>query len=263
MQALYTAATGMNAQQMNIDTISNNLANENTDGFKEQRVEFQDLMYINVKKPGTPTTPDTVRPVGIQIGEGVKPVATQRIFTEGSIQNTNNPLDLLIQGSGFFQLTDPNGNIVYTRDGAFEQDANGNIVNAEGYKLNPPVQIPANTTSISINSAGAVYVQTVGSTQQQQVGQIELAQFVNPDGLVALGNNDFTPSAASGNPEVGIPGQNGFPTIQEGSLELSNVNTVEQMVNLIVAQEAYDMNAKAVQTADTMLSTVAQLPILP
>jgi len=260
MQALYTAATGMLAQQLNIDTISNNLANVSTNGFKKQRVDFQDLLYLNLKPAGTPTSPETRVPVGIQVGEGVKPVDTKRIFTQGSVVNTNNPLDLLIEGDdSFFKVVRPDGTVVYTRDGSFNKDANGNLVNADGLFMDPPVQIPADASSIQITSDGKIMVQVAGSTQPVQISQIELARFVNPAGLEALGHNVFNATVASGDAIEGTPGSVGFPTIQQGSLEASNVDVVTEMVNLIIAQRAYDMNSKAVTTADQMMQTVATL----
>jgi flagellar basal-body rod protein FlgG len=264
MQSLYTAATGMAAQQLNIDTISNNLANVSTTGFKKQRLDFQDLLYVNLKPSGTPTSPETNTPAGIEIGEGVKPVATQRIFTEGSVQNTNNPLDILISGNeSFFQVTLPNGQIAYTRDGSFTQDANGNIVTANGYFMDPPVQIPSDTSAISITSTGQIMATIAGSSQQTQIGQVELARFVNPAGLNDIGNNLYQQTAASGDPIVGTPSSTGFSSIQQGSLEASNVDTVDEMVNLIVAQRAYELNSKAVSTADTMLSDIANMKQFP
>ena len=264
MQSLYTAATGMSAQQLNIDTISNNLANTSTAGFKAQRVDFQDLMYINLKPAGTPTSPETNTPMGLQIGEGVKPVATQRIFTEGPIQNTNNPLDLLIEGNqGFFQVTLPNGETAYTRDGSFQMDGNGNIVTANGYFLEPAVQIPLQTTQIQITPLGQIMVNVAGSSQQEQVGQIELTNFVNPAGLEAIGNNLFQQTAASGEPIQGTPGSIGFASLQQGSLESSNVDMVTEMVNLIIAQRAYEMNSKAISTSDDMMLDLANMKQFP
>jgi len=264
MQSLYTAATGMAAQQLNIDTISNNLANESTTGFKSQRVNFQDLLYQNLKPAGTPTSPETNTPEGLQIGVGVMPVSTQRIFTEGAVQNTNNPLDILITGtSGFFQVTLPNGETAYTRDGSFTQDGNGNIVTANGYFLNPPIQLPADTSSIQITPTGQVEVQVGNSTNSVQIGQLELSTFMNPAGLSAIGNNLFLQTAASGQPITGTPGSVGFSAVQQGSLETSNVDVVTEMVNLIVAQRAYEMNSKSVSTADTMLYDLENMKQFP
>jgi flagellar basal-body rod protein FlgG len=264
MQSLYTAATGMSAQQLNIDTISNNLANVSTNGFKKQRVDFQDLLYLNIKPAGIPTSSDSRTPVGIQIGEGVKPVDTQRIFTQGSIRNTNNPFDLLIQGPNtFFQVVDPTGATVYTQDGSFNQDGNGNLVNANGYLIEPPVQIPSGASQISVSPDGKIMAQLPGSTQPAEVGQIELARFVNPAGLESLGSNVFSPTAASGDPIIGTPASVGFPQVAQGSLELSNVDVVDEMVNLIVAQRAYEINSRAVSTADTMLSDISTMKQFP
>jgi len=264
LQSLYTAATGMAAQQLNIDTIANNLANVSTTGFKSQRVDFQDLLYINLKPSGTPTSPETNTPAGIQIGEGVKPVSTQRIFTEGSVTNTNNPLDLLITGpESFFQITLPNGEIAYSRDGSFTQDGNGNIVTANGYFMDPPVQIPTDATAISVTSTGQILATISGSTTQTQIGQIELARFINPAGLTAIGNNLYQQTAASGDPIVGTPSSTGFSSIQQGSLEASNVDTVSEMVNLIVAQRGYELNSKVVSTADTMLQDIDNMKQFP
>ncbi len=260
MQSLYTAATGMQAQTLNIDTISNNLANVSTNGFKKQRVDFQDLLYLNLKPAGTPTSPETNVPIGIQVGEGVKPVDTKRIFTQGSISNTNNPLDILIEGDdSFFQVTRPDGEVVYTRDGSFTRDGNGNMVNADGYFMDPPVQIPADASQVVITQDGRIMVTMAGQTDQAQVGQLELTRFVNPGGLSALGHNIFQTTAASGDPITGIPSSVGFPSVRQGSLELSNVDVVTEMVNLIVAQRAYEMNSKAVTASDQMMQTAATL----
>lgn len=260
MQSLYTAATGMLAQQLNIDTISNNLANVSTNGFKKQRVDFQDLLYLNLKPAGTPTSPETRVPVGIQVGEGVKPVDTKRIFTQGSIRNTGNPLDIMIEGNdSFFKVVRPDGEVVYTRDGNFNRDADGNVVNADGYYLDPPVQIPVDASQVMIRPTGMVEVMLVGSNQPVQIGQLELTRFVNPAGLEALGHNLYRATVASGEPIDGIPASLGFPAISQFQLELSNVDIVDEMVNLIIAQRAYEINSKAVQTADDMMGTVSTL----
>lgn len=264
MQSLYTAATGMLAQQLNIDVISNNLANVNTQGFKKQRVEFQDLLYINLKPAGTPSTRETKVPVGIQVGEGVRPVSTQRIFTQGSIRNTDNPLDVLIEGEGFFfKVMRPDGEIVYTRDGSFRRDAEGHIVTADGYLIDPAIQIPEDATAILIPADGRVLVQLAGdagtTAEPFEIGQLELVRFVNPAGLEALGHNVYRATVASGDPIEGTPGTQGFPTVAQGSLELSNVDVVEELVNLIIAQRAYEINSRAVQASDDMLGTVTAL----
>jgi flagellar basal-body rod protein FlgG len=267
MQSLYTAATGMLAQQLNIDTISNNLANVSTTGFKKQRVDFQDLLYQNVKPAGIPTSPESRTPVGIQVGEGVKPVATQRIFTQGSIRNTNNPLDLMIEGTDtFFKVVRPDGEVGYTQAGSFNRDGSGNLVNPDGYLLDPPVQIPSDASLITITPDGKIMAQLTGTGnagQSVEVGQIEVARFVNPAGLEAMGHNVFRSGVASGDPIVGTPASAGFPTIAQGQLELSNVDVVDEMVNLIVAQRAYEINSRAVSTADDMLSIVAGMKQFP
>ena len=264
MQSLYTAATGMSAQQLNIDTISNNLANVSTVGFKKQRVDFQDLLYLNIKPAGSPTSPETNIPVGIQVGEGVKPVDTKRIFTQGPVQNTNNPLDILIQGDdGFFKVTLPDGQIAYTRSGNFNRDANGNVVTPDGYFLDPPVQIPVDASQVQITPDGKIIMTPAGTSQQSQIGQIELSRFVNSAGLNSIGNNLFLQTAASGDPIEGIPGSIGFPAIQQGALEQSNVDVTVEMVNLIVAQRAFEMNSRAVSVVDNMLGTVGNMKQFP
>jgi len=264
MQSLYTAATGMSAQQLNIDTISNNLANVSTNGFKKQRVDFQDLLYMNLKPAGVPTSTDSRTPTGLQIGEGVKPVDTKRIFTQGPVRNTSNPFDLLIEGTNtFFKVVEPDGTVVYTQDGSFNQDGNGNLVNADGLMMDPPVQIPQDSTAIQVTADGRIMATLVGSNQPTQVGQLELARFTNPAGLESLGHNLFQSTVASGDPMVGIPGQPGFPQIAQGELEQSNVDVVDEMVNLIVAQRAYEINSRAVSTADDMLSIVAGMKQFP
>jgi flagellar basal-body rod protein FlgG len=261
MQSLYTAATGMLAQQMNIDVISNNLANVNTSGYKKQRVDFQDLMYLNVKPSGAPATRETHVPVGIQIGEGVRPVSTQRSFSQGAIQNTNNPLDMLIEGEGyFFKVTRADGETVYTQDGSFSKDGEGNIVTSDGYMVDPAIQIPTDATAITVSAAGKVSCYMNGDTTTlQEVGQLQLARFVNPAGLEALGHNTYRSTVASGDAIDGVPGTNGFPPVLQGSLEASNVDVVDEMVKLIMAQRAYEMNSKAVTTADDMLATNAAM----
>ncbi len=264
MQSLYTAATGMLAQQMNIDVISNNLANVNTNGFKKQRVDFQDLLYLNVKPAGAPATRDTRVPVGIQVGEGVKPVSTERIFTQGPVQNTNNPLDLMVEdtnGTGyFFKVTRADGETVYTRDGSFRKDGEGNVVTADGYMLDPQIQIPSDATTITVTADGRILVALNNNAEDPiEVGQLELARFVNPAGLEALGHNVFRATVASGEAIEGQPGLNGYPPVTQGALEASNVDVVDELVKMIVAQRAYEMNSRAVQTSDDMLSVAATM----
>lgn len=254
IRALFTAATGMQAQQLNLDTIANNLANVNTTGFKRNRVDFQDLLYQTLRPAGTRMAGGVEVPTGIQVGHGTRPVATQKLWSQGNFQQTENPLDLVIEGDGFFQLTRPDGTIAYTRAGAFKRDSQGQVVNSDGYVLQPAITIPDDTVSISIGSDGTVSVITAGQSTPQQLGQIELARFVNPAGLNAIGKNLFLPTAASGQPTTGQPGQEGFGAINQGFLEMSNVSVVEEMVQMIAAQRAFEVNSKAIRSADEMLS---------
>ncbi|MBE3574419.1 MAG: flagellar basal-body rod protein FlgG [Firmicutes bacterium] len=259
IRGLWTAASGMIAQQLNIDNIANNLANVNTTGFKKSRVDFQDLIYQTIRVAGTPVIQGAQVPTGIQLGHGVRPVATQKVFTEGEIKQTDNPLDLLIEGEGFFQVLMPDGTVAYTRDGAFKKDGSGRVVTSDGFALEPELVIPPDATSISIGTDGTVSVMVAGNDQAQQIGQIQLARFVNPAGLSSIGRNLFRPTAASGNPETGTPGLQGLGTLAQNYLEMSNVQVVEEMVNMIVAQRAYEVNSKAIQAADEMLQTANNL----
>ncbi|MCD6419625.1 MAG: flagellar basal-body rod protein FlgG [Synergistetes bacterium] len=253
IRALWTAASGMMAQQLNIDTISNNLSNVNTTGFKKNRAEFEDLIYQTTAEAGTPVATGLTLPTGIQVGLGVRPSATQKLFMQGNIYQTENPLDIAIEGDGFFQVTLPDGTIAYTRDGSFKLDANGNVVTSDGYFIEPPITIPQNATSISISPEGVVSVKVPGQVAAQNVGQIQLARFVNPAGLKAVGDNLFKETDASGAPIVANPGTNGMGNLRQGFLEASNVQVVEEMVKLITAQRAYESNSKSIQTADDML----------
>ncbi len=259
IRSLWTAATGMAAQQLNIDVISNNLANVNTPGFKKSRVDFQDLLYQTLRAAGTTEAQGSMVPTGIQVGLGTRPAAIARIFSQGDFQQTNNPLDLVIEGDGFFQVLLPNGSTAYTRDGTFKLDAQGRIVTADGYPLDPEITIPAEATSINIGSDGTVSVTLAGQTTPQELGQIQIAKFINPAGLNNLGRNLLLPTAASGEPIVDTPGLNGLGTIAHGFIEMSNVKVVEEMVNMIIAQRAYEVNSKAIQTADDMLSIANNL----
>lgn len=259
MRALWTAGTGMAAQQANIDVISNNLANVSTTGFKKSRTDFQDLMYQTIRQAGTATGPDTQSPSGIQMGHGVRQVATQKIYTEGNLQSTGNTLDIAIEGEGFFQITMPDGTLAYTRDGAFKKDSQGRIVTSDGYPLEPQITIPDNATDVSVSSDGLVNATIPGQTAPQEIGQIQLARFVNPAGLNSIGRNLLTESAASGNPVTSNPGTDGAGTLAQKYIEMSNVQVVEEMVNMIVAQRAYEINSKAVTTADSMLEIAANL----
>lgn len=259
MRSLWTAASGMVAQQGNIDVISNNLANANTTGYKKSRTDFQDLMYQSMRKTGSATGPDTQLPTGIQLGHGVRQVATQKIYTEGSFQSTGNSLDMAIEGDGFYQITMPDGTLSYTRDGAFKQDSQGRIVTSEGYPLEPAITIPQGATDFSVSADGRVTATIPGQTTPQDLGQIQLARFVNPAGLDSMGRNLLKETASSGSPVTTNPGTDGAGTIQQKYLEMSNVQVVEEMVNMIVAQRAYEINSKAITTSDQMLEQAANL----
>jgi len=258
-RSLWIAATGMEAQQLHIDVISNNLANANTIGFKKGRVDFEDLLYQDVKIPGAFSSPATQVPTGIQIGQGVRPVATQKIFTMGNLQQTGNPLDLAIEGDGFFQVETPDGKTAYTRNGTFKLDKDGNIVTSDGYLIQPAISIPTGTTAIYVSADGIVSVTSGGSSTPTTVGNIELARFINPAGLQAIGKNLFLQTPSSGDPQTGVPGGDGMGTIAQGFLEMSNVSVVDEMVNMIVAQRAYEINSKSIQTADDMLQMANNL----
>lgn len=259
MPALWTAGSGMRAQQLMIDVISNNLSNVNTVGFKKSRVDFQDLLYQTLRPAGTPSVQGAMIPVGVQLGHGVRPVATQKIFTEGDIRPSDNPLDLVIEGDGFFRILMPDGEIAYTRDGAFKVDAQGRLVNSDGFPLEPEIIIPSEAKSISIGADGTVSVVLPGQNEPQVIGQLQLTRFINPAGLSSTGRNLFRATAASGEPIDGTPGLDGFGTISQGYLEMSNVQVVEEMVNMIVAQRAYEINAKAIQASDEMLQVANNL----
>lgn len=247
-----TAGTGMIAQQFNLDTISNNLANVNTTGFKHQRAEFEDLMYQTYR--GASATSNAT-----QVGLGTAFAATGSDFGEGALQTTGNPLDLAIQGNGFFQVQKPDGSVAFTRDGSFKTDANGQVVTSDGYPLDPPVQIPTNAIGFSVSNTGEILASIPGQTQSQVVGNVQIALFANPAGLTRAGQNLFTSSAASGDPQVETPGSNGAGELKAGALEGSNVQVVEEMVKMIMAQRAYEINSKAIQTSDDMLSTINNL----
>lgn len=259
MRALWTAGSGMVAQQANIDNISNNLANVNTTGFKKTQVDFQDLMYQTIRQAGASTGPNTILPTGLQVGLGVREAATQKIYTQGSFQSTGNALDMAIQGDGFFQITMPDGSIAYTRDGSFKRDDQGRVVTSEGYPLEPQITIPDNATNLTISSDGIVSATIPGQTATQELGQIQLARFVNAGGLESMGENLVRETAASGAPVLNNPGTDGTGTIVDQYLEMSNVQVVDEMVKMIIAQRAYEINSKAITTADDMLSQAANL----
>lgn len=258
-RALYTAATGMIAQQMNVDNIANNLANVNTTGYKKSKMEFQDLLYQQLRLAGATQAEGAQVPVELQIGYGTRPVATQRIFTQGTVIATNNPLDISIDGDGFLQVTLPDGTVSYTRDGALKKSAEGIIVTSDGYPVEPQVTLPQDASAINISSNGEVSVLIPGDPTQQQVGQLELARFVNPAGLKSIGRNLFLETEASGAAVTGAPDSEGFGKLSQGFLELSNVEVVDEMVGMIVAQRAYEINAKAIQTSEEMLANANNL----
>jgi flagellar basal-body rod protein FlgG len=255
IRGLFTAASGMTGQQFLIDTISNNLANVNTNGFKKVRVDFQDLLYQTIRPAGSSTDQNTQVPTGIQVGHGSRVADTQRIFTQGNFRLTENPLDLVIEGDGFFRVQLSDGTDVYSRDGSFTLDENGQLVNSDGYFLQPAINVPADATEIAVGKDGTVSVKIAGQTDSQQVGQILLTDFINPAGLKAVGQNLFIPTTASGPAIESTPGQDGLGQINSGFLESSNVSVVEELVQLIIGQRAYEVNAKVVQTADEMLQT--------
>lgn len=261
VRSLWTAASGMIGQQANIDTISNNLANVNTSGFKKMRADFEDLLYQTIKTAGTPATEETVVPVGVQMGHGVKVAATQRMFTQGALQNTENNTDLAIQGDGFFRIQMYDGSYAYTRDGAFKIDADGRLVTSNGYKVLPDVVMPEGfiPETLSVSADGRVSVKVPGRDDPIQVAQVELYRFPNPVGLTAVGENLYKVSNATGDPIPGRPGFDGMGKLVHKFLEMSNVSVVREMVNLIVAQRAYEFNSKAIQTSDSMLGIATGL----
>ena len=251
--ALWAAKTGLDAQNTRMAVIANNLANTNTTGFKAGRVAFQDLMYQNLRQVGAQSTQNTQLPTGLTLGTGVRIVATEKDYTQGSVNQTNAPLDLSISGRGFLQITLPDGTIAYTRDGTFSLDNQGNVVTSNGYPLSPAINIPQGTQTVSIGADGVVTATSATNVKGTQIGQIQLADFINPQGLQPLGNNMLQESAASGSPQVGTAGTNGLGSLQQGSLETSNVNSVTELVNMIECQRSYEMNSKAISTTDQML----------
>ncbi len=255
--ALWISKTGLDAQQTNMAVISNNLANVNTTGFKRDRAVFEDLMYQNIRQVGANSTQDTELPSGLMLGTGVRTVATQKQHSQGNIIQTNNALDVAIQGKGYFQVLHPDGNVVYTRDGQFALNADGQLVTANGYQVEPAVTIDANAVSITIGSDGIVSVLLAGSTTPTNAGQLELANFANPQGLEPIGDNLFRETVSSGAPLTAIPGNDSLGTLNQGSLESSNVNVVEELVNMIQTQRAYEMNSKAISATDQMLGYVS------
>lgn len=253
IRSLWISASGMEAQTLNIDVISNNLANVNTNGFKRSRADFQDLLYQSLRPPGAPSSMGTQVPTGIELGQGTRPVAVQKIFTQGDFQKTDSELDMVIEGDGFFQIMKPNGDQAYTRAGAFKADSQGRIVTSDGFVMTPEITIPSDAEKINIGSDGIVSVRLAGQNIFTELGNIELVNFANPAGLSSIGRNLYMQTDASGDPIGGTPGQEGLGTITQGYLEISNVSVVEEMVNMIVAQRAYEVNSKTMQTADEMM----------
>lgn len=252
-RAIWSAASGMQAQQLQIDTIANNLANVNTTGFKRSRAEFQDLLYQTVAAPGAASSKSTRRPSGIQLGLGVKPAAVKKEFSQGDMKKTDNPLDLVIEGRGFFKLLQADGTVAYTRDGSFTANENGELTNALGLLLDPPITLPSDALTVEVGRDGTVSVTQPGQNAGAQVGQIELASFVNPTGLVSLGGNLFQPTDASGDALDGTPGLEGLGSVAQGFLEVSNVSIVNELVDMITAQRAYELNSRTVRSADEMM----------
>ena len=260
MRAMSIGATGMQAQQLNVEVIANNIANLSTTGFKRSRAEFQDLLYQNMRSVGSASSDTgTLLPSGLQVGLGVMPAATYRINEQGTLSVTSNPLDVAINGKGFFQVTLPDGTTSYTRAGSFQTNASGVIVTADGYPVLPNITVPTNATAVTINASGQVLASTAGSSAQTTLGQFQLANFIDPAGLEAIGNNLLKETAASGSPTTGSPQTTNFGSLVQGSLETSNVDVVTEITSMITAQRAYEMNSKVINTADQMLSTANQM----
>ncbi len=257
-QALWIAKTGLDAQQTRMSVISNNLANVNTTGFKQDRAVFEDLLYQTIRQPGAQSSTSTQLPSGLMLGTGVRTVATEKQHTQGNIISTGNALDIAVQGRGFFQVLLPEGDIAYTRDGTFQLDSDGQVVMSNGYPLEPSITVPTETTSITVGTDGTVSVQQAGQTSASVIGNIELADFINPTGLQAIGENLFKETSASGTVTTATPGTTGVGTVFGGALETSNVNVVTELINMIETQRAYEMNSKAISTADQMLQFASQ-----
>lgn len=259
IRSLWISKTGLDAQQTNMDVISNNLANVSTNGFKEQRAVFEDLLYQTVRQPGAQTSDQTTLPSGLQLGTGVRPVATERLFSQGNLQQTSESKDLAINGQGFFQVLLPDGTTAYTRDGSFQVDQNGQLVTSSGYPIQPAITIPATAQTITVSSTGAVAITVQGQANPQQVGQLTLSNFINDAGLQSLGENLYQETQSSGAPTESSPGQNGAGLLYQGYVETSNVNVAEQLVDMIQVQRAYEINSKAITTSDDMLEKLTQM----
>ena len=259
IRSLWIARTGLDAQQTQLDVISNNLANVSTNGFKRGRAVFEDLLYQTLRQPGAQSSQQTQIPTGLQLGTGVRPVSTARIFTQGNLQKTDGTLDVAVQGNGFFQVLLPDGTTAYTRDGAFQKDNQGQIVTSDGYPLQPNITIPADALSVTVGTDGTVSITQAGNAATTQIGSIQLATFINPGGLLSIGQNLFQETAASGTPTPNTPGTNGAGAVNQGYVETSNVNVAEELVTMIQTQRAYELNSKVVSTSDAMLGRLTQL----
>ena len=259
IRSLWISKTGLDAQQTQMDVTANNLANVSTHGFKRSRAVFEDLLYQTLRQPGAQSSGQTQLPSGLQLGTGVRPVATERVFTQGNLQQTSNPLDIAIQGNGFFQVQMPDGTAAYTRDGSFQVNAQGQVVTSSGFPVQPAITIPANTLSVTVSRDGIVSAVRAGTVAPTQVGTLQLAGFMNPAGLQSMGENLYIETAASGTPNANTPGTNGMGLLSQGYVETSNVNVVEELVGMIQTQRAYEINSKAIQASDQMLQKLAQL----
>jgi flagellar basal-body rod protein FlgG len=259
IRSLWIAKTGLDAQQLNLDVISNNLANVSTNGFKRSRAVFEDLLYQTLRQPGAQSTQTTQVPSGLTLGTGTRPVSTERIYTQGTLQQTQNPLDMAINGQGFFQIQMPDGTLAYTRDGAFQKDNTGQVVTSSGYPLSPAITVPQNALTITISRDGIVNVTMPGATAPTQVGTVQLATFINIGGLQSVGENLFVETASSGAPTPNTPGLNGTGLINQGYVETSNVNVAEELVTMIQTQRAYEINSKVITTSDSMLGRLVQM----
>jgi flagellar basal-body rod protein FlgG len=259
IRSLWIARTGLDAQQTQLDVIANNLANTSTNGFKRGRAVFEDLLYQNLRQPGAQSSQQTQVPSGLQLGTGVRPVSTARIFTQGNLQKTDGTLDMAVNGNGFFQILMPDGTTGYTRDGSFQKDNQGQIVTADGYPLQPAITIPATALTVTVGTDGTVSITQSGSAATTQIGSIQLATFVNPAGLQSVGQNLFLETAASGTPTPNTPGTNGAGVVNQGYVETSNVNVAEELVTMIQTQRAYELNSKVISTSDSMLGRLTQL----
>lgn len=259
IRSLWISKTGLDAQQTQMDVIANNLANVSTNGFKRSRAIFEDLLYQNLRQPGAQSSQQSQLPTGLQLGTGVRPVATERNFTQGNLQQTSNDKDVAIQGAGFFQILLPDGTTAYTRDGSFQVDSQGQLVTSSGFPIQPSITIPANATSMTVGRDGVISITQAGSTATTQVGSLQLATFINPAGLMAKGENLYVETTASGNPNTNTPGTNGAGLLSQGYVETSNVNVVEELVNMIQTQRAYEINSKSITTSDQMLQKLTQM----